>query len=71
MSIIIEDANTLEFLTGGRKWTKIPGEGATFPTTRAAFAAAKEEPIGKFNIVLYFGDTEQFINMDHGSGQAG
>jgi hypothetical protein len=71
MSILIEDANTLEFLAGGRTWTKLPGEGASFATTRAAFAAAKGEPIGKFNIVLYFGDTEQLINMDHGSGQGG
>ncbi len=71
MSILIEDAKTLEFLAGGRKWTKLPGEGANFPTTGAAFAAAKGEPIGKFNIVLYFDDTKQFINMDCGSGQGG
>jgi hypothetical protein len=69
MSILIENAETLEYLTGNGRWTKKPAEGTPFPATRTAFAAAKNEPIGKFNIVRYFSDTEQFINMDHGSGK--
>jgi hypothetical protein len=69
MNILIEDAETLEFLAGDGRWTKQPDQGAKFPTTRAAFAAAKGETIGKFNIVRYFAGTEQLINMDHGSGK--
>jgi hypothetical protein len=69
MCILIENAETLEYLGNNGRWTKKPGEGASFPATHAAFATAKNEPIGKFNIVRYFPDTEQFINMDHGSGK--
>jgi hypothetical protein len=69
MNILIENAETLEYLASNGRWTKQPAEGTTFPATRTAFAAAKNEPIGKFNIVRYFSDTKQFINMDHGSGK--
>jgi hypothetical protein len=69
MNILIENAETLEYLAGDGHWTKKPAEGTSFPATRDAFMAAKNEPIGKFNIVRYFSDTEQFINMDHGSGK--
>jgi len=69
MNILIEDAETQEFLASAGGWTKKPDKGAKFPTTRAALAAAKTEPIGKFNIVRYFAETEQLINMDHGRGK--
>ena len=69
MNILIEDAETQEFLTHNGRWTKKPDEGTTFSATQAAFAAAKREPIRKFNIVRYFSTTKQFINMDHGSGK--
>ena len=69
MYILIEDAETLEYLTINGRWTKKPGEGANFGATRAAFVAAKREPIRKFNIVRYFSQTGQFVNMDHGSGK--
>jgi hypothetical protein len=67
--ILIEDAATQKFLASGGRWTQTPGEGAIFASTRVACAAAKREPIDKFNIVLYFNDTEQFVNLDHGSGR--
>jgi hypothetical protein len=69
MNILIEDAETREYLATNGRWTKKPGEGANFSTTQTAFAAAKKEPIRKFNIVRYFSGTEQFLNMDHGSGK--
>jgi hypothetical protein len=69
MNILIEDAETKEFLASAGGWTKIADKGAKFATTRAAYAAAKSEPIGKFNIVRYFAGTEQLINMEHGSGK--
>jgi hypothetical protein len=68
MNIMIEDAETQQFLADGGGWTKEPDKGASFATTQAALAAAKNEPIGKFNIVLYFAGTAQFVNMDHGTG---
>jgi hypothetical protein len=69
MNILIENAETLEYLAENGHWTKKPDEGTPFPATRTAFAAAKNEAIGKFNIVCYFPGTRQFINMDHGSGK--
>jgi hypothetical protein len=69
MNILIENAETLEFLATNGRWTKKPAEGTSFPATQSALAAAKNEPIGKFNIVRYFSDTGQFINMTHGSGK--
>ena len=69
MNILIEDAETLEYLTTTGQWTKNAGEGKNFGATRTAFEVAKKEPIRKFNIVCYTGATKQFINMDHGRGK--
>lgn len=69
MNILIENAETLEYLTSAGRWTKNAGEGKSFGATTAALAAAKLEPIGKFNIVTYITQTKQFINMDHGRGK--
>ena len=69
MNILIEDAETLEYLTGDNTWTKKASEGKNFGATETAFDIAKKEPIGKFNIVFYIPQTKQFINMDHGRGR--
>ena len=69
MNILIEDAEKLEYLTSDNRWTKKASEGKNFGATGAAFEAAKQEPIGKFNIVFYIPQTKQFINMDHGRGR--
>jgi len=69
MNILIEDAETLEYLTNSGRWTKNAAEGRAFAATRAAFEIAKKEPIRKFNIVCYTGATKQFINLDHGRGK--
>lgn len=69
MKMLIEDAETLEYLTHNGRWTKNAGEGRTFAATTAAFEVAKKELIGKFNIVCYIAQTGQFINMDHGRGK--
>ena len=69
MNILIEDAEKLEYLTSDNKWTKKASEGKNFGATETAFAVAKKEPIGKFNIVFYISQTQQFINMDHGRGK--
>lgn len=71
MKILIEDARTLEFLAADGSWAKKPEKGASFANTRAAKLVAAAEAIGSFNIVRYFHDTKQFVNMDHGVGKAG
>jgi hypothetical protein len=71
MKIIIEDAETLKFLAADGIWTTKPFESLGFSSTRTASVAARREAIGRFNIVGYFADTSQFINMDHGRGKGG
>jgi hypothetical protein len=69
MNILIEDAEKLEYLTPAGQWTKNVTEGKSFGATEAAFEAAKQEPVGKFNIVCYITQTKQFINLNHGRGK--
>jgi hypothetical protein len=69
MNILIEDAETLEYLTSDGRWTKNVADGKTFRATEAAFEVAKSEPIRRFNIVCYIPQTRQFINLDHGRGK--
>jgi hypothetical protein len=68
MNILIENSETLEYLTSGGQWTKDPLVGKNFPGTRTAFRAAKLEAIGRFTIVCYIPATKQFVNLDHGRG---
>ena len=69
MNILIEDAESLRFLTSGAQWSAQATEGKCFAGTRLAFKAAKQEAIGKFNIVGYILSTKQFVNLDHGQGK--
>ena len=68
LNILIENNDTLEYLTSAGQWTKNPRQGKSFPATRIAFRAAKQEAIGKFNIVCHIPGTNQFVNLDHGRG---
>lgn len=68
MNILIENNDTLEYLTPAGQWTKNPRDGKCFPAAGVAFRAAKLEAIDKFNIVWHLPDTNQFINLDHGRG---
>ena len=69
MNIIIEDAESQKFFTGEGLWSKMATEGKRYAGTALAFKAAKQEPVGKFNIVGYIGETKQLINLDHGRGK--
>ena len=69
MNILIEDAEKLEYLTSNSLWTKNAATGKDFGATGNAFATAKKEPMGKFNIVGYNTETKQFINLHHGKGK--
>jgi hypothetical protein len=70
MHILIENEETLEYLTTENNWSKTPLNGKPFPTSRLAFRAARLEAIGKFNIVGFIPQTKQLINLDHGRGIA-
>ena len=69
MKILIENPESLEFFSAEGQWSKKVSDGHRFTTTAHAFRAAKQESVGKFNIVGYFPDTRQFINLDHGRGK--
>lgn len=69
MNILIEDAETLEYLTSTSQWTKQVAKGKDFGATGDALAAAKKETMGRFNIVGYIAETKQFINLNHGKGK--
>jgi hypothetical protein len=69
MNILIEDADSLQYFTSEGRWSKTVGDGKHYAGTALAYKAAKQELIGKFNIVGYMPDTEQFINLDHGKGK--
>jgi len=71
MNILIQNAESREYLANDSEWTKNAAEGRDFVATQAAFEAATREPIGKFNIVCYILQKPQFIiiNMDHGTGK--
>ncbi len=69
MNIMIENADSHEYLAADNLWTKNAADGKHFPRTGAAFDVAKKEAIGKFNIVGYVTETRQFINLNHGRGR--
>lgn len=69
MNILIENAESLEFLATNGTWTKSAAGGKIFRTTVSAFTTAKQEAIGKFNIVCHIPQTNQFVNLDHGKGK--
>lgn len=69
MNILIENADSLEYLTGENHWSKSVTDGKLYSRTSAAFDAAKKEAIGKFNIVGFIPETQQFINLNHGRGR--
>lgn len=69
MNILIENPDTNEYLTAAGLWSRKPQEARFFGTSRLAARAGKQEPIGKFNIVLHIPATNQFVNLDHGRGK--
>lgn len=68
MHILIENEETLEYLTKENNWSKNPLNGKPYVSGELAFRAARQEVIGKFNIVCYIPETNQFINLKHGRG---
>jgi len=69
LNILIENADSLEYLTETGQWTKNPCDGRRFPASMVAYQFAKRETVGKFNIVGHISATHQFVNLDHGRGK--
>jgi len=69
VNILIENAESLEYLTETGQWTKNPLDGKHFPASSIAYRFAKLETVGKFNIVGHIAVTDQFVNLDHGRGK--
>jgi hypothetical protein len=69
MNILIEDADSQKFFSGEGLWSKNVTEGKKFAGTALAVKAAKQEPVGKFNIIGYVAETRQLINLDSGRGK--
>jgi len=69
MNILIENAESLEFLASNNQWTNKAAAAKCFGRTPIALEAAKKELIGKFNIVAYIPATQQMINLEHGRGK--
>jgi len=69
MNILIEDAEKLEYFTSSNQWTKTASEGKVFKSPADALAVAKQQAVGKFNIVAFWALNNQFINMNKGSGK--
>ena len=68
MRILIENEENLQYLTDTNQWSENPLKAKPFTSRRVALSAAKQETIGRFNIVCYIPETKQFINLDHGRG---
>jgi hypothetical protein len=68
MTILIENADTLEFLTRDGRWTKHAGEAATYRTSTLAKEFGTAAPIGRFNVVGAFKNSPQLTNLDEGCG---
>jgi hypothetical protein len=69
MNILIEDAESLKFLTSAGQWAANASEGKHYGRTADAYAAAKQEPIGRFNIAGYIKTTKQLITIRQGRGK--
>lgn len=70
MIILIEDAEQLTYLNANGQWSKKPGETSPFLSTKAAYATAKNEVMGRFNIVQFIAVNGQLINLDCGKGKS-
>jgi hypothetical protein len=68
MTILIENAETQEYLTRDGRWTRKMDQAATFRTSTLAKESAVTFPIGGFNIIGGFPTSAQLVNLDEGVG---
>jgi hypothetical protein len=68
MTILIENAETQEYLTTDGRWTKKMEQAATYRTSTLAKASATTAAIGRFNIIGAVRKSSQIVNLDDGCG---
>ena len=70
MNIIVEDVDSMKFFTGEGQWTRNADDDKHHAGTIQAYSAARNEPIGKFNVTGYIAGTKQLISLRNG-GETG
>ena len=68
MTILVENADTLEYLTTDGRWTKKMDQAATYRSSTLAKASANSAAIGRFNIIGANQKSSQIVNLDEGCG---
>lgn len=68
MTILIENAETHEYLSRDGRWTRKMEQAATFRTSTLAKESALAFPIGVFNVIGTFQTSAQLVNLDAGCG---
>ena len=68
MKIIIENAETLEFLMPDGGWTKDVKRAATYQNSDKAKERGAQVAMGRFNVVGSFTAWPQLTNLDEGFG---
>ena len=66
MTILVENAETFEYLANDGRWTRNMDQAATFRTSTLAKQSAIGLPIGEFNIIGRFRTSPQVMNLDDG-----
>ena len=66
MTIFIENAETLEFLTKDGRWTKNFDKAAIYRTSTSARQFGAAASIGRFNVIGGFRNSPQLVNLDEG-----
>ena len=68
MTILVENAETLEYLTTDGRWTNKMERAATYRSSTLAKASATSAAIGRFNIIGAVAKSSQIVNLDEGVG---
>jgi hypothetical protein len=68
MRIIIENAETNEFLTADGTWTKDAKHAMAYQTSEKAKERGSQVAMGRFNVVGSFSVWPQLTNLDEGIG---
>jgi len=69
MTILVENAETFEYLTADGRWTKKIDQAATYRSSTLAKASATGAAIGRFNIIGAVRKSSQIVNLDEGCGE--
>jgi len=68
MTILIENADTLEYLAKDGRWSKKVTDALTYRTSTLAREHGVTVPVARFNVVGVFKNSPQMVNLDEGVG---